>query len=256
MQTKSSAIFFDKYGSKISFSDRTEFEKIYWEVNCFNKPDSSKNENDLSECWAIVTFLIGLMNAEKLEFPVHVEKTDPPDFIISESKNDFGLEVVRMTSNIYKYLDKIIKSGEYFEPSNLDSRFEEKFSAADAKKNIKLWGEPLSGMGWFGTQPYNQAAALFSIYLQRKLEILNDAAFPYSGQMELIVHNDSHIFLGRDWKNVSPYLKEAAEKVYASASYTRRFRKIHFLTAGIVIYDVENDGTLLERKYEEGNPPF
>lgn len=257
MQTVSTGVFFDGYGSRISFSTREDFESIYQAVRCFNQEDPRKNANDLSECWAISTYLINLIKGGLITFPTQVEKMDPPDFKVIENGAEYALEIVRMTSNVYKYLRNIVAKGEYFEPSNLDSRFEVRFSAEEVKRNLKNWGEPLSGRGWYGDQPHQQAAALFSIHLERKLTIINSPNFKFQGPIDLMVHNDSHIYLGSSWPEVRPYLVEAARLVYSSARYQRTFRKIHFLTGGLIVYDIERDGRILVRNYRDGmSSPF
>ena len=222
--------FLEVDGEMASFDSSSQLVEVLTNLDFRQKSRrSAGHKNDQGERYAIQHFLVPLARIGRLLFPLTIEKTERPDFIVTQGATKWGIEVTQTTTTeINRDLARAKSqgSGDFVEytPSG---------------HNVVKSGDRQSGPGLSGLADCRQIGNLAAAALKRKLETLNKTGFEsHSSNILLLLDTYGIPFEGDELPTLLEHIVQAVRAEAINSTTQLEFERICFIENGMLIDDI------------------
>lgn len=218
-------MFFGDQGDRITAEDGNELRRKLAEVDDYVPERTKGRTAEHRERRAIVLYLRALERAERLDYPVEVEKSEAPDFLVTSAGRPVALEVTEAgtpaSQRASTELEKLPKG-----------------TMIEGEATLVAPGGRLTGRGWVGDEAERQWADIVLGHVQKKTETLRGYA---AGEYHLLVYDNTHLPIADDVETAAGYLRSIIHEWEESASPERRFSRISVVKESRVVFDVKGE---------------
>ena len=179
-----SAELLEREGSRVSFSDRSELETTLSDVATAVPRRTDRRRTWHRERYCLALYLKALSAHDRLDLPLEVTKSEAPDYFLRASGCTAALEVTEVGTERHQ---QAMTELERRPPG----------TALEGERSLRAPDEPLQDDGYVGNEPERALAELLLQRMRAKLATLNGQHFAEADQYDLLLYDNSHVFLSR-----------------------------------------------------------
>lgn len=241
--------FFGRFGNNIVVEDRSDFTQKLDEID-FSVPKRSEGrKSSHRERWCLKHYLEILDRNNILTFPLKIEKSESPDFLISDDTGKRGLEITEGTTPQYQLSlthqdknpeDTSVESLQIFNQTDPPP------SSEEIEKSLRRRNDKLIGRGWYGDSVEREWVKIMVNTIVQKTKKMNDEHFHHQQIMELLIYDNNHLGIMLELETGLSYLKESLHKPDPLRKFRTRFDILSILSDQSLVYDVLSKGRIFK----------
>ncbi len=230
-ETPMKEVFTDP-GSELSFASAGDLTRQLSEMDSSVPRRTEGRRSHHRERYCIVRYLTALARSSLLKFPLRVEKSESPDFLLHLSDGTVaGIEVTEAGT------ERSQRAATQLEKSPPGSFLED-------EDKLRMPGEELQGRVYAGNEPEIELAKIFLKAVIDKTGALNRGHYTEAGRYELLIYDNSHLAVLTDLGGLAPFLKPALNEWLAQSQTEKAFSVISVLRDSELLYDCAGASTI------------
>lgn len=216
-------VFIDK-GSELSFASAGDLIRQLGEIDSSVPRRTEGRRSHHRERYCIARYLTALARSSLLKFPLRIEKSESPDFLLHFPDGTVtGIEITEAgTEGAQRAATELEKS-----PPGSHLEGEE----------IRLPGEGFRGRPYVGDEPELELNEIILTSVAGKVEALNRGHYAKADRYELLIYDNSHLVALTDLGALAILLKPALTEWLGRNQTERAFGPISVLRDSELLYD-------------------
>jgi hypothetical protein len=221
-------------GSALSFTSAGDLIRQLSEIDSSVPRRTEERRSHHRERYCIVRYLTALARHGLLEFPLKVEKSESPDFLLHLPDGAVsGIEITEAgTERSQRAATQLEKSppGSFLE--NEDS--------------LRMPDEESQGRGDVGNEPEIELTDILLRAVMAKTGALNRGHYAEADRHELLIYDNSHLAVLTGLGDLAPFLKPVLNEWLAQNQTQRAFSSISVLRDTELLYNCAGASTVFE----------
>ena len=242
-----------KNGDKLPINDEQELHALTFIVPGRDEGRRSYH----TERNGIIEYLKALSKYNLICFPILIEKSESPDFIVQTGTGFFGVEFTEASTEAFQCaMSKLALSekGTFLDDSlfklseGLTSReISRSFDGVGDKTFFLKPGnnQKLIGQGWENNEPEQDWAIIVTDVIQKKTKLLNKPHFNLKLRAELLIYDNTHAGIFVKPLEGMVYLANELDKRCLVREYPRLFDRISVMRGKVILYDITKTKQIL-----------
>ena len=221
--------FFGIHGNELFIRNYNEFTEIYSELG--GPVEKRTHDSSKEEIWVLLKFLEYKTLNKNLDYPIHIKKSEQPDFLISNSINSvFGLELTESTDPMYRAAWTLAENRGKGE-SPIDSYFKQGhlLKHKDLEKTLKSPNEPLRGMPWIGNEGLKKTKFDLKQIIAKKLKHYNENTYQDLKYIDLLIYYNGPSGIHTRDEHIKQNYKNIVSECIEENKTNKVFNNIHLL---------------------------